>query len=253
MTRRAFSLIELLVVIGILALLVGLILPAVQSVRQSATRVQCMNNLRQIGKGVLGYYSSNGMLPPAGVKPWVRDGWLWNVHPYVLDDRVYHCPARRPRTNLGPSPNGRMGDRVLTDYAGVVVEGDFWQGSDFFPPRPDCSYGGALRRVGCKPGPVDLSDLTRGGSQVMLASEKSMEPAWYRGGAPNDDCGFQDGFDVDVLRSSWELPARDGAGVNPFGFGSAHAEGLNALYVDGRVERVAYTVNRSVWQNAGKR
>jgi prepilin-type N-terminal cleavage/methylation domain-containing protein/prepilin-type processing-associated H-X9-DG protein len=150
---RAFTLIELLIVIAIIAILIGLILPAVQKVREAATRTACQNNLRQIAVACYGYENVNDHFPPAypllinNFGNTYNSTWLAEILPYmeqmavyqtVLDSYnpsiatnpapvdTYYCPAD-PR-GLGFFQNPRQAETApikfpcapLTSYTGIA-------------------------------------------------------------------------------------------------------------------------------------
>jgi len=89
-SRIGFTLIELLVVIAIIGVLVALIMPAVQSARESANRAKCQNNLKQLGLGLHSAHDALGGFPPAKITTTPTSGWTYAILPYIEQGALYN-------------------------------------------------------------------------------------------------------------------------------------------------------------------
>jgi prepilin-type N-terminal cleavage/methylation domain-containing protein len=108
---RGFTLVELLVVIAIIGILVALLLPAVQAAREAARRMQCSNNLKQIGVAIHNYHDSFKTFPPSCIETHTRQRWGWGtlILPYIEQEPLHEelAPQRRgPRAYDNPAITG---------------------------------------------------------------------------------------------------------------------------------------------------
>jgi prepilin-type N-terminal cleavage/methylation domain-containing protein/prepilin-type processing-associated H-X9-DG protein len=242
--RRAFTLIELLVVIAIIAVLIGLLLPAIQKARDAAARSQCQNNLKQLGLGLHNYHDQKKAFPqnhrPVAASNSVRIRWLIKVLPFIeqgaLASRydetsnwdsvinlpvtstpipILQCPAapNANRRDLNPALAGGFanpGVVAVTDYAGVYgVHPSFIAANAAIPSiatiqNPFGVITNNLSGFGERD-VVTLTDITDGTSNTILLAESAGRPFLYQN-------GVRQGLDLTVHGvngGGWCRPASD--------------------------------------------
>jgi prepilin-type N-terminal cleavage/methylation domain-containing protein/prepilin-type processing-associated H-X9-DG protein len=219
--RRGFTLIELLVVIAIIAILIGLLLPAVQKVREAAARSKCQNHLKQWSLAMHNYIDANGRLPYGSTNdshPDKRKTWVVHVWPFIEQGNLaamgnptvpfYNPPytihftldglcGKRVAIYLCPSDNGTI-DQSTGQYQ--RTRGNYmvnW-GNALYGAAPTPANAGPFYHVNgnrATPGAVNFAHITDGTSNTLLMSESliarvSSDNDW-RGDFHNDDGFFR--------------------------------------------------------------
>jgi prepilin-type N-terminal cleavage/methylation domain-containing protein/prepilin-type processing-associated H-X9-DG protein len=280
-SRSGFTLLELLVVIGIVAVLAAMGMVAVQKIRETAQRVSCANNLRQIGVAATLHYTTHRVLPGNGgwdqtqyikavngtqtyvyTKDYVSGTWYWGVGdprrapqeqsgswayailPYIEEQNMYVNRTWTVAEGLYVCPSRRQ----AVALAPADDEHGTYQGGGWTWGKTD--YAANARIVPNRPARLwGIEDITDGASNTILIGEKALDSNNYSSGTWYwDEPFFLGGSDSTSRKGTGLMRDTPGSALAAReNWGSPHPSGANFLFADGAVHRIGYDIADNVF------
>ena len=252
--RAAFTFTELLVVVAIVAVVIGLLLPATHRIRLAAARMQSARHLEQIGRAFHAHHDTLGVLPHGGTKPTTVEvsptdhtqwGWAYQILPYIQQKAIYEAP----NSMIDATPikiyylPARRSAILYEGYAKIDYAGSAGTGDNGAVVEGPVAY-------------LRLFDITDGTSHTVLVGEKQLNPLMFGKSADDHGSYAQARWDDDYIlhRLGNAQPTRDDPVADDptpsRAFGSPLISGFNCVFADGSVRHVRYSVNLLTWERA---
>ncbi len=251
--RHGFTLIELLVVIAIIAILISLLVPAVQKVREAAARTQCINNMKQLGLAMHNFHDVYKKFPREGLNSTVS--WVTQVKPYIEQNTA--TPGTSIKILLCPTRGGRLGGK--NDYSGAYSasisnsaggSGALNNGSINGKTVNATGYASILDPIGNGGVTMAIVTTAAGTSNTLLLAHSILDPMHYDGNpqGANDKGWDQTNQNGCYCNMRW-TDANNGAdhgyihdsqNVDENHMGGPHEAGSPVAYADGSVRNYQY-------------